>query len=92
MDLLPTKFLPDPYENRAAFRARVRRIKVKPGLRSTPGLPHVVAITRAEAGKRHYIKCHTREQALLHSPYIIEHVNSWGQVTLRERIQTGGAQ
>ncbi len=47
--------------------------------------PMVIAICRAPDGGRRYHQCATRDQAIAHGPYLIEHVNGWGQVTRRER-------
>jgi hypothetical protein len=46
--------------------------------------PKVIAICNVD-GKRKYQHCRTRDQALAFHPTIIEHVNGFGQVTLRER-------
>jgi hypothetical protein len=49
--------------------------------------PMVIAICRAPDGSgRRYHQCITRDQAMKHGPYLIEHVNGWGQVTKRERF------
>lgn len=48
--------------------------------------PHFVAVVR-EDGRRKYHRCNTRTQALQHKPYLIEHVNGYGQVVRRERLQ-----
>jgi transposase len=50
----------------------------------------IIAICRrADGAGRRYFTCRTREQALQHGPYLIEHVNGWGQVTRRERFTPG---
>lgn len=48
--------------------------------------PHFVAVLRGDGGRRAYHRCNTREQALQHRPYLVEHVNGFGQVTRRERL------
>lgn len=55
---------------------------------SSHGSPSFAAICRREDGTgRRYFTCRTRDQALLHRPYLLEHVNGWGQVTRRERFK-----
>ncbi len=49
--------------------------------------PSFVAIVRGPDGRK-YHQCHTREQALAHKPICIEHVNGFGQVTRRERLES----
>lgn len=58
------------------------------GKAPTPGSsPMFIAIARGKGGLgRRYHQCATRDQALAHHPYMIEHVNAWGQVTRRERL------
>ena len=52
--------------------------------------PFVVAVCRrADGTGRVYHRCRTRDQAAAHKPYLIEHVNGWGQVTRRERLSAG---
>jgi hypothetical protein len=54
--------------------------------RAPPGQPVFIAVVR-DNGRRRYHHCHTRSQALAHQPYLIEHVNAYGQVTKRERLE-----
>ena len=67
--------------SRASWRARAIA-RMKPH-----GMPTFVAICRPkDRPGRRYFTCVTRDQALEHKPYMIEHVNGWGQVTRRERF------
>jgi hypothetical protein len=77
----------------AALRAR--RARRAPLLRQgrplvprphSPHQPKFIAVVRTASGGRKYHQCHTRDQAMAHKPYLIEHVNGFGQVTHRERL------
>jgi hypothetical protein len=52
----------------------------------SPHQPKFIAVVRTSSGGRKYHQCHTRDQAMAHKPYLIEHVNGFGQVTHRERL------
>lgn len=89
-NLKPEPLLIAPIENRRAFRARMGSRKKAKARAGTPhSLPTFVAICRrADGTGRRYFTCRTHDQALQHGPYLIEHVNGWGQVTRRERFTT----
>jgi hypothetical protein len=63
----------------------VKRAK-RLGSRSPHQQPGFIAIARTAEGKRKYFQCRTYEQALAHKPYLVEHVNGFGQVTRRDRV------
>lgn len=52
----------------------------------SPHQPRFIAVVRTVEGKL-YHGCMTRAQALQHKPYLIEHVNGFGQVTHRENFE-----
>ena len=77
------------HDNRRAHRARVGNPSKRPSRREPHSAPSFVAICRrADGTGRRYFTCRTHDQALQHGPYLIEHVNGWGQVTRRERFTT----
>ena len=49
--------------------------------------PQFMAISRTASGGRKYYLCFTRDQALQHKPYLVEHLNGFGQATHKERLQ-----
>jgi hypothetical protein len=80
----PFRRVPLPPMRPRHGRRNRRRTSPRSGANAAPMF---IAISRAEDGRgRRYHQCHTRDQALGHHPYIIEHVNGWGQVTRRERL------
>lgn len=55
--------------------------------RKPHAFPQYLAIARDGQGRRRYHYCNTRDQALTHHPYRIEHLNGHGQVTRRELVE-----
>jgi len=76
---------------RAIFGRKPHDSRGRHGAHAKPhGSPLFIAISRTPSGRR-YHQCATRDQALNHKPYVIEHVNGWGQVTRRERFPAGAS-
>lgn len=80
-----------PYRQVPGHRYRERRggrrSRAKEARTGAHAAPMFIAISRRKDGLgRRYHQCTTRDQALAHHPYMIEHVNGWGQVTKRERF------
>ena len=82
MENMPFR-LPTPRGDGRALARKVAR--ARRDRRWPHSTPTVIAICRSRNGRKYY-QCATRDQAIAHAPYLIEHVNGWGQVTRRERL------